>query len=74
MLEYERLESGGDPFPGVALPAQKTRKRVYFFVATAVGLLALIAVYWLFTFEETAITTLPMVTREIFVPLATAIP
>ncbi len=74
MLEYERLESGGDPFPGVALPAQKTRKRIYFFVATAVGLLALIAVYWLFTFEETAITTLPMVTREIFVPLATAIP
>ena len=74
MLEYERIEAGGDPFPGAALPAQKTRKRVYFSVATVVAILALIAIYWLFTFEETAITTLPAVTREIFVPLATAVP
>jgi formate dehydrogenase gamma subunit len=74
MLELERLEAGGDPFPGVALTAQKTRKYIYFFVGTAVAILALIAIFWLFTFEETAITTLPQVTREIFVPLATAAP
>ncbi|MFO7679351.1 MAG: cytochrome b/b6 domain-containing protein [Chloroflexota bacterium] len=74
MLELERLEAGGDPFPGVALTAQKTRKYIYFFVGTAVAILALIAIFWLFTFEETAITTLPQVTREIFVPLATPVP
>jgi formate dehydrogenase gamma subunit len=74
MLELERLEAGGDPFPGVALTAQKTRKYIYFFVGTAVAILALIAIFWLFTFEETAITTLPQVTREIFVPLATPAP
>ncbi len=74
MLELERLQAGGEPFPGLHLPSEKTRKRIYFFVATAVGVLALIAIYWLFTFEETAITTLPAVTREVFVPLATAIP
>ncbi len=74
MLELERLEAGGDPFPGLNLPAQKTRKNIYFFVGTAVAILALIAIFWLFTFEETAITTLPQVTREIFVPLATPVP
>jgi formate dehydrogenase gamma subunit len=74
MLELERLKAGGDPYPGLGLTAPKRRKTIYFFVATAVGILSLIAIYWLFTFEETAITTLPPVTREIFVPLATAIP
>jgi multisubunit Na+/H+ antiporter MnhB subunit len=74
MLEYERIEAGGDPYPGLALSAQGTRKKIYFIVATAAALLSLIAIYWLFTFEETAITTLPAVTREVFVPLATAIP
>lgn len=74
MLEYERIEAGGDPYPGLSLPAQKTRKRIYFFVATAVAILCIFAVYWLFTFEETAITTLPVVTREVFVPLATPVP
>ncbi|MBE2220626.1 MAG: cytochrome b/b6 domain-containing protein [Anaerolineae bacterium] len=74
MLEYERIEAGGDPYPGLSLKAQKSRKRAYFIVATAVGILSLMAIYWLFTFEETAITTLPAVTREVFVPLATSVP
>ena len=31
-------------------------------------------VIWLFTFESTAITTLPEATRDVFVPLATPLP
>ncbi|NHZ71601.1 MAG: hypothetical protein GWP17_00740, partial [Aquificales bacterium] len=74
MLELERLEAGGETYPGLHLPAEKRRKAIYFFVGTAVAILCVIAAYWLFTFEETAITTLPAVTREVFVPLATSVP
>jgi len=74
MLELERLEAGGDPYPGLGLTAPRRRKMIFFFVGTAVAVLSLIAIYWLFTFEETAITTLPAVTREVFVPLATSVP
>ena len=73
-LELERLEAGGDPYPGIGLLAPRRRKIIYFTVGTAVAILSLIAIYWLFTFEETAITTLPAVTREVFVPLATSVP
>ncbi|MBP6469623.1 MAG: cytochrome C [Chloroflexi bacterium] len=73
-LELERLEAGGEPFPGLHLRAEKTRKRIYFFVTVGAGILIFVVLVWLFTFEETAITTLPAVTREIFVPLATAVP
>ncbi|MCA9952992.1 MAG: cytochrome b/b6 domain-containing protein [Anaerolineales bacterium] len=73
-IELERLEAGGDPYPGLNLPAQGLRKRVYFFVAIGAAIAILIGMYWLFTFEETAITTLPAVTREVFVPLVTPTP
>ena len=73
-IELERLEAGGAPYPGLNLPAQGTRKAIYFIVGTAAAILCLIAIYWLFTFEETAITTLPVVTREVFTPLGTPIP
>jgi cytochrome b subunit of formate dehydrogenase len=74
MLELERLEAGGEPFPGLHLPAEKTRKYVFYIVTSAAFLLSLIAVYWLFTFEQTAVTTLPLVTPEVYVPLATTVP
>lgn len=70
-LELERLEAGGDPYPGLNLPAQETRKRIYFFVSIGASIAIVLVLVWLFTFEETAITTLPPVTREVFVPLAT---
>jgi formate dehydrogenase gamma subunit len=73
-LELERLESGGDPWPELALPVLRQRQRVFFAVSLVVGSLLLVALIWAFTFEETAVQTIPRVTREIFVPLGTPIP
>jgi hypothetical protein len=39
-----------------------------------VGGLLLVALIWAFTFEQTAIETIPRVTREVFVPLSTPSP
>ncbi|MCB8943906.1 MAG: cytochrome b/b6 domain-containing protein [Ardenticatenaceae bacterium] len=73
-LELERLESGGDPWPGLSLPVLRRRRRNFFIVSIILGSLIMVALVWLFTFEQTAITTIPRVTREVFVPLATAVP
>ena len=73
-LELERLEQGGDPWPGLALPVRQRRQRIFFAVSVVVGALLLFGLIWAFTFEETAITTIPRVTREIFVPLSTPSP
>jgi cytochrome b subunit of formate dehydrogenase len=73
-LELERLEAGGTPWPGMALPVLYRRRRIFLIVSVIVGGLMVAAVVWAATFEETAITTLPAVTREIFVPLATPAP
>lgn len=68
-LELERLEAGGDPFPGAALDAPGHRQRNYLIFSAILGTVVLAVLVYLFTFEETAITTLPAVTREVFVPL-----
>lgn len=73
-LELERLEAGGEPFPGLHLPAEAKRKRIYFIVSSVAAVVIVLVLVWLFTFEETAITTLPPITPEIFVPLATPLP
>jgi cytochrome b subunit of formate dehydrogenase len=73
-LELERLESGGDPWPGLALPVLRRRRRIFFVVSTVAGVLLVALVIWLFTFEETAITTIPRATTEVFVPLSTPMP
>lgn len=73
-LELERLEAGGDPWPELALPVLRQRQRVFFIVAAVVGLLLLAGLIWAFTFEQTAIETIPRVTREVFVPLSTPSP
>jgi cytochrome b subunit of formate dehydrogenase len=70
-LELERLEAGGKPWPELDLPVLQQRRRVFMVVAVIAGGLMLAGLYWAFTFEETAITTLPAVTREIFVPVGT---
>lgn len=73
-LELERLEEGGDPWKVVPPAVLARRRRVFFAVAGVVVALALALVVWMFTFEETAITTLPAATRDVFVPLATPTP
>jgi hypothetical protein len=73
-LELERLEAGGDPWPELSLPVRQHRQRIFFAVSIVVGGLLLVGLVWAFTFEQTAIETIPRVTREIFVPLSTAVP
>ncbi|NKQ35018.1 MAG: hypothetical protein HF973_05300 [Chloroflexi bacterium] len=74
-LELERLAAGGELWPQ---PEAKDlhRRRIIFIVASVlVGGGALLAlVVWAATFEQTAVTTIPRVTREVFVPLATPLP
>ena len=50
------------------------RQRIYFAFSLVIGAAILAVVVWAFTFEQTAITTVPRVTQEVFVPLATAVP
>jgi formate dehydrogenase gamma subunit len=73
-LELERLEAGGDPWPGAALDAPAHRTRNYFIVSAILGVVILAVIYYLFTFEETAITTLPAITPEVITPLVTPAP
>ena len=73
-LELERLESGGDPWPELSLPVRRRRQRIFCAVSVVVGSLLLAGLIWAFTFEQTAIETIPRVTREIFVPLSTPSP
>lgn len=74
-LELERLESGGKPWPELDLPVLYHRRRIFIVVSVIVGGLVLAGLVWAFTFEQTAITTIPQeATREIFVPLATPTP
>ncbi|MCA9916566.1 MAG: cytochrome b/b6 domain-containing protein [Anaerolineales bacterium] len=73
-LELERLEAGGDPWPELSLPVRQRRQRIFFAVAAVVGILLLVGLIWAFTFEQTAIETIPRVTREVFVPLSTPSP
>jgi hypothetical protein len=73
-LELERLESGGSPWPGLDLPVLYRRRRIFIVVSLVIGALVLAIAVWAFTFEETAITTIPQVTRDVFVPLETPAP
>jgi hypothetical protein len=73
-LELERLEAGGDPWPELDLPVLQRRRRIFIAASIVVGVIALAIVVWAFTFEETAITTIPRVTQEIFVPRGTPSP
>ena len=73
-IELDRIEAGGTPWPGLALPVLRRRRRIFVISSVIIGAVIFAALVWLFTFEETAITTLPAVTREVFVPLATPAP
>ena len=73
-LEMERLDAGGAPWPGLELPVLRRRRRIFVVASLVVGGMLLALAVWAFTFEETAIETIPRVTREVFVPLATPAP
>lgn len=74
VLELERLESGGEAWPQIPPETLRRRRLIFFATASVVAVLALALVVWMFTFEQTAITTLPQATRDVFVPLATPVP
>lgn len=73
-LELERLEQGGMSYPEVPPDVLRRRRIIYAGVSIVVGALILAGLVWAFTFEQTAITTVPRVTREVFVPLVTPVP
>lgn len=72
--ELERLESGGEPWPGLALPILQRRRKLFFIASAIIGVMMVAFVIWLFTFEETAITTIPRITTDVYVPLNTPAP
>lgn len=73
-LELERLESGGAPWPELALPVLYRRRRIFLIASVIIGGVILVILVWAFTFEQTAITTIPQATRDVFTPLSTPIP
>jgi len=73
-LELERLEQGGEAWPEVDRDVLLRRRRVFFITSVILSSIIVVFLVWAFTFEQTAITTVPRVTREVFVPLATPIP
>ncbi len=73
-LELERLEQGGEAWPEIERDVLLRRRRVFLIVSVILSSIIVVALVWAFTFEQTAITTIPRVTRDVFVPLATPIP
>lgn len=73
-LELARLEQGGEPWPEIPEPIRKHRLRNFWIATAVLGTILVALLVWSFTFEQTAITTIPQATREVFVPLATAVP
>ncbi|MCP4420434.1 MAG: hypothetical protein GY805_27830 [Chloroflexi bacterium] len=73
-LELERLEAGQSPWSEPDLSTLKRRQKIFFVASVFLGGLMLAVVIWAATFEETAVTTIPRVTREVFVPLVTPAP
>ncbi|HSH00930.1 MAG TPA: cytochrome b/b6 domain-containing protein [Anaerolineae bacterium] len=73
-LELERLESGEPPWPEVDAPILQQRLRTYWIVAIISGVIILALLYWMFTFEDTALITVPRATRDVFTPLVTPSP
>lgn len=73
-LELERLEKGGDPWPSVDRPISPQRQRVFFVASAVIGVIVLAILIWAFTFEDTAIQTIPRITPEVLTPLLTPLP
>ncbi|MCO5198073.1 MAG: cytochrome b/b6 domain-containing protein [Anaerolineae bacterium] len=61
-LELERIDAGGELWPHEGGPIDPRRKRVFIIVGAFAGIIVLAVLIWAFTFEQTAITTLPPIT------------
>jgi cytochrome b subunit of formate dehydrogenase len=72
--ELERLDRGESPYNVVEEPVLQRRRIIFGVVSVIVSVVVIAILVWVFTFEETAITTIPRATREIFVPLTTPVP
>lgn len=73
-LELERLEEGGDPWPEIDRPVLQHRRRNFLIVSVVLGAVILAVLIWAFTFEQTAITTIPrQATPEAMLPLLSPI-
>jgi formate dehydrogenase gamma subunit len=64
-LELERLEAGGSPWQVVDRPVLLHRERIFYAVSGVVGIAILALLIWAFTFEQTAIETLPQAIRAV---------
>ncbi|KAA3665181.1 MAG: cytochrome C [Chloroflexi bacterium] len=73
-LELERLEQGGEAWPDMDRAVLLRRRRIFLITSVILGSIIVAVLVWAFTFEQTAITTIPRATRDVFVPLATPIP
>ncbi len=72
-LEMERLDQGGEPWPELSLPVLYRRRRIFYVASIIIGGLVLAALVWAFTFEQTAITTIPRAS-DALLPLVTPAP
>lgn len=73
-LELERLEAGGYAWEPVEPEVLRKRRAAYFSVAIVAAIIVGAVLFWMFTFEDTAITTVPRATTDVFVPLVTPTP
>ncbi len=73
-LELERLERGGDPWPSAGRPVSQRRQRVFIITSAVIGVVVVGVLIWAFTFEQTALETVPRATRDVFQPLLTPAP
>lgn len=73
-LELERLERGGDPWPSVGKPVSQRRQRVFIITSAVIGMVVVGVLIWAFTFEQTALETIPRATQDVFQPLLTPAP
>jgi len=73
ILEMERIDAGGSPYQIVAEPILQRRRIIFAITSIILGSIILAVLVWAFSFEQTALITVTP-TREIFVPLATAVP
>jgi formate dehydrogenase gamma subunit len=68
-LELERVDAGGPVWSQIERPILQRRRRIFYAVSAVLGIAILAVLVWAFTFEQTAIETIPQVTRDVFVPL-----
>lgn len=70
-LELEQIQKGQTALPPDSAGLRR-RQRIFVPVAAVMALLTIVGLYFFITFEQTAITTVPRQTIDVFVPLTPA--